>query len=234
MTRTRTRSRRSARTRTGFTLIETMMATIIIGVGVLAMVDAQTAFIRSNSWSSHAASATYLANEIRELTRHMPKHDPVNGLFIEDDGEGGVLHGWGPDAGEVTVDDFDDIDDFDGMTFSFVGTAGHGDGDLPGPINAFGEVIPELTVDGTELGEDMNGEFVAQPMTGWTQRVIVQKVDPFDPGTALADNFTEEPSGDFPGRDVDEYPLRVTVQVLYQGLNDAEADIVAEVVWIVP
>lgn len=230
----RSTRRRSARAPTGFTLIETMMATIIIGVGVLAMVDAQTAFIRSNSWSSHAASATYLANEIRELTRHMPKHDPVNGLFIEDDGEGGILHGWGPDAGEITVDDFDDIDDFDGITFSFVGTAGHGDGDLPGPINAFGEVIPELAIDGTELGTDGDGGFVAQPMTGWTQRVIVQKVLPFDPGTALADNFTQAPDGDFPGREVDEYPLRVTVQVLYQGVNDAQADMVAEVVWIVP
>ena len=57
----------------GFTLIETSMATVIIGVGVLAMVDAQSAFIVSNQWSSHAASATFLANEIRELTRNLPR-----------------------------------------------------------------------------------------------------------------------------------------------------------------
>ena len=66
-----TRSRRAVRaTRPGgFTLIETSLATLIVGIGVLAMVDAQTAFIVSNQWSSHAASATFLANEIRELTR---------------------------------------------------------------------------------------------------------------------------------------------------------------------
>ena len=45
----------------GFTLIETAMATVIIGVGVLALVEAQTAFLKSNTWTSQAATATYLA-----------------------------------------------------------------------------------------------------------------------------------------------------------------------------
>lgn len=191
------------------------MATIIIGVGVLAMVDAQSSFISSNLWSNHAASATFLANEIRELTRSMPKHDPVHGLYIDEDTN--ALVGWGPDAGETTVDDFDDIDDFDGISFRDTGTAGLDDGDLPGPINAFGEVIPEITVGGSELGSTTNSLFTGQAMTGWTQRVIVEKIEPFDTSESLTDAFFEEPNGSFPGRAVDEYPLRVTVQVLYQG-----------------
>lgn len=224
----------ATRSEDGFTLIESAMATVIIGVGVLAMVDAQTSFITANSWSSHAASGTYLANEIREMTRNLPKHDPVVGLYIEDDGAGGILHGWGPDAGEVTVDDFDDIEDFDGLTFSFTGTAGFDDGDLPGPINAYGEIIPDISLDGVEAGSTTNGVFVGNAMYGWSQSVTVQKINPFDPSTVYADNFVEAAAGDFPGREVDEYPLRVTVGVFYQGVNDVEATLVTEVMWVVP
>jgi len=218
----------------GFTLIESAMATVIIGIGVLAMVDAQSSFITANSWSSHAASGTYLANEIREMTRNLPKHDPVVGFFIEDDGGSGVLHGWGPDAGEVTVDDFDDIDDFDGLTFSFTGTAGFDDGDLPGPLNAFGEIIPDISMDGIEAGATVNGVFTGSAMYGWSQQVTVQKVDPFDPSVVLADNFIEVPNGAFLGREVDEYPLRVTVRVFYQAANAITPDLVTEVMWVVP
>ena len=54
-TRPRSTSRRgSAR---GFTLIETALTTVIIGVGVVAIVEAQQAFMRSNGWSSEAATA---------------------------------------------------------------------------------------------------------------------------------------------------------------------------------
>lgn len=224
--RTRRAGARRATAPGGFTLIEASLATVIIGVGVLAMVDAQSSFIVSNQWSSHAASATFLANEIRELTRPLPKHDPVVGLFIEEGDEGTpILHGWGPDGGEVTLDDFDDIDDFDGITFSFIGTPDLGNGDLPGPINAFREVIPALEIDGDETD---------QAMFGWSQAVVVRKVDPFDFSNEREPGFSEAPDGAFPGRRVDQYPLRVSVLVFYQGANDIEATLVTEVTWIVP
>ncbi len=219
----------------GFTLIETSMATVIIGVGVLAMVDAQSAFIVSNQWSSHAASATFLANEIREYTRNLPKHDPVTGISLQDDGDGNmVITGWGVDAGEVVVDDFDDLDDFNGITFSFIGTADLNDNDLPGPINSFGEVIPNLTLDGSEEGSTTNGVFSGQAMQGWSQTIIVEKVNPFDTSEVLDEAYFEEENGSFPGREVDEYPLRMSVQVFYQGVNDTEAELVTTVTWIVP
>ena len=239
----RTRSQLNQRTRRaggagrspGFTLIETSMATVIIGIGVLSMVDAQSAFIVSNQWSSHAASATFLANEIRELTRGLPKHDPVNGLSLIDDGSGSmVVAGWGPDSGEVVVGDFDDIDDFDGMTFSYIGTPGLDDNDLPGPINSFGEVIPNLTHEGDEQGSTSNGDFSGEAMRGWFQTVIVEKTHPFDTSMALDDGFFEIENGAFGGREVHQYPLRVSVQVFYQGVNDVEASLVTTVSWIVP
>jgi hypothetical protein len=216
----------------GFTLIEASMATVIIGIGVLAMVDAQSSFITSNLWSNHAASATFLANEVRELTRNLPKHDPVNGIYIDEDSD--LLVGWGPDWGETTVDDFDDIDDFDGMQFSDIGTVGLNDGDLPGPINSFGEVIPEISAGGDELGSIVDNAFTGQSMKGWTQMIIVEKIDPFDTSVAYQDSYLEAPNGSFPGREVDDFPLRVTVQVFYQGNNDIEGTMVTEVVWIVP
>lgn len=210
----------------GFTLIEASLATVIIGVGVLAMVDAQTSFIVSNQWSSHAASATFLANEIREMTRALPKHDPVVGLFLTTDGEGNQsLEGWGPDAGESTLDDFDDIDDFDGMVFTWLATDDIDNGDLPGPVNAFREVIPGLTIEGEETEESM---------IGWSQTVIVRKVNPYDFAEELDADFSEPANGAFPGRTVDQYPLRVTVQVHYQSLSEIEPSMVTEVTWIVP
>lgn len=220
----------------GFTLIETSMATVIIGVGVLAMVDAQSAFIVSNQWSSHAASATFLANEIRELTRGLPKHDPVNGLILIDDGAGNmVISGWGFDGGEVTVDDFDDIDDFDGITFSYIGTPGLNDNDLPGPINSFGEVIPALSHDGVEQGStDAESIFSGDAMYGWFQTISVVKINPFDTSVVHDNSYFELPNGAFPGRLVDEYPLRMSVSVFYQGVNDIQAELVTTVTWIVP
>ena len=56
-----------ARPRRAFTLIETALATIILGTGVLAIVQSQQYFYQQNSWSTHTSTATFLASEVREL-----------------------------------------------------------------------------------------------------------------------------------------------------------------------
>ena len=203
-----------------FTLIETAMATVIIGVGVVAMVDAQEAFTRSTLWSSHATTGTFLANEIREMARHMTRHDPVTGLWV--DGED--VHGWGPEGGEVSIDSFDDLDDLDGLVFG----AG---GDFPGPVNAYGELIPEIGDDGEPL---LDEEGATISMTGWSQSISIEKVSPFDYSTTLPQGFSEEPSGEWAGRDAGGYPIRVTVRVFYQAAFDPEPVEVSRVSWVVP
>lgn len=213
-----------ARAAGGFTLIETSLALVIIGVGVLAFIEAQNSFIRDNAWSSEAATATLLATEIREMTRKLPRHDPVTGLWLQGSGSAAVLHGWGPDTGETVVEDFDDIDDFDGVRFG-------ADGDLPGPINAFGQVVPAMDAQGNVI---MGDDDKPLPLQGWSQTVMVEKVDPFDFSTVRPDKYSEPAAGSFPGRAVDQYPLRVTVIVEYQGPNDAAAREVTRVVWVVP
>ena len=130
----------TTRTRTGFTLIETALATIIVGVGVLAMVSAQSAFHKQNQWSTHASIATHLGNEIREMTWDLPRHDPVTGNDF-----------WGPEDNEASFEDYDDLDDFDGLGGGLV---------FNPPINALREVIAD--------------------MDGWRQTVRVFNVDPYN------------------------------------------------------
>jgi len=218
--------------RPGFTLIETALTTVIVGVGVLALIDAQQGFMRSNEWSTHAATATYLANELREMTRKFPKHDPVTGLWLQVQGNTAVLRGWGPDAGESELTDFDDVDDFDGLTLSGSGDADPADGDLPGPVDAFGNVIPEISSDGSV---PVDAEGAPLPLLGWSQTITVQKLDPYDSGLVRPHSYSlpaQAPS--FPGLAVDKFPLRVTVTVSYQGRLEDTATDIATIVWIVP
>lgn len=219
--------------RRGFTLLETALATVIIGVGVLALVEAQQAFIRSNSWSSQSATATYLANEIRELTRNLPKHDPVNGLFVDSTGTTSVLRGWGPRAGDAGPQDFAYVSAFDGIRFTSSGDAGWDDADLPGPIDAFGEVIPDVDANGT-VRTDNQGRPLA--LQGWTQTVTVQKVDPFNNAVVYANDavLPANTGTGFRGLAIDRFPLRVTVTVTFQGPFDSAAVEMARVSWIVP
>ena len=138
------RAIRRPRRRYGFTLIETALATIIVGVGVLAMVSAQMAFHQKNAWSTHASIATHLANEIREMTWTLPQHDPVTGDAF-----------WGPEGdNEASFQDYDDLDDFDGLGGGMLFEPPFG------PINARREVIAN--------------------MDGWSQTVRVFNVDPFN------------------------------------------------------
>ncbi len=123
-------ARHQHRVRRGFTLIETALATIIVGVGVLSIIAAQQAFHQKNSWSTHASTAVRLGNEIREMTLNLPRHDPVTGTSY-----------WGPEPNESWVGDFDDVDDFDGDDGNgviFSAELGNG------PINAMRQIIPNM------------------------------------------------------------------------------------------
>ena len=133
--------RRRSHPQRGFTLIETALATVIVGVGVLAMVSAQTAFHQKNAWSTHASIATHLGSEIREMTWNLPRHDPVTGDAF-----------WGPEGdNEASFQDYDDLDDFDGLGGGLV---------FSPPINAQRQIIVN--------------------MDAWSQTVRVFNVDPFN------------------------------------------------------
>ena len=125
----------------GFTLIEAALTTVIVGTGVLSIMAAQQAYHRQNDWAQRTGTAILLANELRELTLSLPLNDPISGPA-----------NMGPEAGEASVGDYNDLDDFSGLV---AGGFGAGTTFDP-PINALRQVIPN--------------------MNGWSQRVLVENV----------------------------------------------------------
>ena len=199
------------------------MALVIIGVGVLAFVDAQTSFIRSNNWSSQAATGMFLANEVREFSRRLPRHDPVTGLTLIGSGSTAVIVGWGRESGEVTVDDIDDIDDLDSITFGLGGA-------FAGPINATGEMVAQIDETGNFV---LDAEENVVGMEGWSQRVTVEKVDPYNMNLGRTRGYEQAATAQLPYLRVDQFPLRISVSVRYQGLSDATPQEVTKLTWIV-
>lgn len=210
----------------GFTLLETSLAVVIIGVGVLALLEAQQAFLYKNAWSTQSTTATLLASEIREMTRNMPRHDQFSGgLYWENPESETGFRGWGPESGETEASDFDDLDDLDGVMFGDAAPDGLTiDRRLPGPVDAFGEIITETLWSG-ETATDENGD--ALSMDGWSQYVEVSKVSPDNFTLALVNDATDT------DLELDEYPIRVTVSVYYQSQFDSQPEEVTQASWVV-
>jgi len=92
----------------GFSLIEVVVATAIIGIGVVALLTCVSAGTGANYEGRRLTQATFLAQEIREWTLRLAFSDPNS----EDEDNPP-----GPDPGdtEYSVDDLDDLMD---LTFS--------------------------------------------------------------------------------------------------------------------
>ena len=107
LTPTRRTSRGPGRRRgAGFTLIEAAITTVIIGVGCVAMLQLLAAGTMANGESAELTTAMNLAGNVRECLAGVAFSDPE------------VSASWGLEAGETTVSTYDDLDDFDGRTFS--------------------------------------------------------------------------------------------------------------------
>ena len=97
---------RDTKYKSGFSLIEVLIAILLIGIAVVSLVAANTAFTKANGAGTDLSTAEFLIEQIRELTMLLPVIDPET----ED-------ATFGPEAGE-TLDGYDDLDDFDSKTFS--------------------------------------------------------------------------------------------------------------------
>jgi hypothetical protein len=113
------------RSRAGFTLIETAVASVIVAMAVLSIVAAQQAYTRVGDVAQKSDLALSLANEVREITMNMPLVDPITGDAV-----------FGPEADETSVAYYDDLDDFAGPSVAGV--------TFDPPINALRQTIPNM------------------------------------------------------------------------------------------
>ena len=116
--------RRGTGTR-GFTLTEALLATVIVGVGVLSSLNLFWSCTEASSKAGQTTTGRTLAENIREAMASVSFYDPVSA---------GTM--WGPEPGEI-LSSYDDVDDFDAADFK--GTS------FNPPIDALRQPIPALT-----------------------------------------------------------------------------------------
>jgi prepilin-type N-terminal cleavage/methylation domain-containing protein len=104
----------------GFTLIEVLISIILIGVAIAALVASNVAFTKSNAAGTELSTAEFLLEQIKELTATLAVVDPQTKKTTP----------FGPE--EATLMLYDDVDDFDGASFS-------------PPIDANRQVLVEFT-----------------------------------------------------------------------------------------
>jgi len=89
----------------GFSLIEVLIAIVLVGLAIASLVTANSAFTKANGAGAELSTAEFLSEQIRELSALLPVIDPNSGVSA-----------FGPE--ETLLDDYDDLDDFDGASFS--------------------------------------------------------------------------------------------------------------------
>jgi hypothetical protein len=99
------RERRRGRSR-AFTLMETALATVIVGVGCVSMLALLGAGTQANSDGTELTTGMNLASNIREGLTGVYFTDPTTPTH------------WGVENDEATLAAYDDLDDFDGKSFS--------------------------------------------------------------------------------------------------------------------
>jgi type II secretory pathway pseudopilin PulG len=90
----------------GFSFIEVLISILLVGLAIASLVAANSAFTMANGAGADLSTAEFLSEQIRELTTLLPVIDPLTGDET-----------FGPESSE-TLATYDDVDDFDGASFS--------------------------------------------------------------------------------------------------------------------
>ena len=91
----------------GFSLIEVLVAIILVGLAVACLVASNSSFTKANAAGTELSTAEFLSEQIKELTLLLPVVDPETEMST-----------FGPEGDEAGLADYDDLDDFDGVVFS--------------------------------------------------------------------------------------------------------------------
>ena len=93
------------RYKSGFTLVEVLIATILVGLAIASLVGANISLTRANGVGADLSTAEFLIEQFRELSTLLSVIDPNTGTGY-----------FGSE--EAVLADYDDLDDFDGKSFS--------------------------------------------------------------------------------------------------------------------
>jgi len=142
-----------ARRGRGFTLIETTLTTIIVGMAITALVKQVLTTTQQNRYTQRLTTGSLLAENVREMMAGLPFSDPSNGTLT-----------FGKEGSE-TLATFNDVDDFDG--FDSTARADIAAGQPVGPVDAARRVITQ-TVGGVTS--------VPPEWANWRQQIAVDPI----------------------------------------------------------
>jgi prepilin-type N-terminal cleavage/methylation domain-containing protein len=91
----------------GFTLAEAMLAMVVLGIAAAGVLLPFSSGAAVQAEGVRRTLSAKLAGDLMEQITTLPFHDPDGSAYYYNEG---------PDAGEATLEDFDNIDDFDGYT----------------------------------------------------------------------------------------------------------------------
>lgn len=135
-TATTSAARRRGGTR-GFTLVEVLVAAAIMGVMLVALMEAFKVGLQALQQSERMTVASSLVEEIHQMTLTLPVSDPE------------TPSSWGQEVGE-SGPPFDDADDLDGMTFSPPVNA---DGNVITGLDGYGQQVTVVSVSEQDFGQ---------------------------------------------------------------------------------
>ena len=105
----------------GFTLAEVLTATVVMGVGLAAIMGALRSGTKVNAYASDVSQGVFLAQELRECLGNLP--------FSDNDQE----HQENPPGlDEASISSADDLDDYNHQTFS-------------PPVSSMGDSLTEMS-----------------------------------------------------------------------------------------
>jgi type II secretory pathway pseudopilin PulG len=145
---------RAPRRSRAFTLIETTLTTIIVGLAITALVKLVLTTTQQNRYTQRMTTGCLLADNVREMMAGIPFSDPSNGTLT-----------FGPETGEALAT-YNDVDDFDGWDSTVrPDIAG---GQPVGPVDAARRVITEVVGGVTQVPAEWRN---------WRQQIAVDPVD---------------------------------------------------------
>ncbi len=98
---------KESKRREGFSFVEILISVILVGLSIAALVAASNSFTQANGAGADLSTAEFLVEQIREMTTLLPVVDPDTGTAT-----------FGAESGETLVTTYDDLDDFNDVTFS--------------------------------------------------------------------------------------------------------------------